>query len=361
MAQDLFSQADSRRAGFTRFCSHCCFIVPPEVLRRYSRDPSLDASTRKALQDTYLETERQRGLREAHRIAILRDVERFAAQKATTLPVQHLFDCQNRKVLPGSPVSSMTGGFKTVFDTTQKVAEFYKTVLGRNSIDNKGIDLVSSLHYSQNYDNAFWNGQQMVYGDGDGELFTEMYLSPDVIGHELTHGVTQNESALRYEGESGALNESISDVFGAVFNQWLNQWPVTEPQAWLVGAGIIAPPTKAKGFICLRDMLHPSAEHCLSQQPELYSEMDPTADVHDNSGIPNKAFALFASAADGQAWGQALQVWYASCTDRRLRTDANFSEFASLTVASAQTVGGASLAAKCRNAWQQVGVPLSEA
>jgi Zn-dependent metalloprotease len=128
-----------------------------------------------------------------------------------------------------------------------------------------------------------------------------------------------------------------------------------------VGAGIIAPSTKAKGFTCLRDMLHPSAEHCLSQQPELYSEMDPTGDVHDNSGVPNKAFALFANAADGQAWGQALQVWYASCTNRRLRTDATFSEFASLTVASAQTVGGASLAAKCRNAWQQVGVPLSEA
>lgn len=103
---------------------------------------------------------------------------------------------------------------RSVFDTTAKVAEFYKTVLGRSSVDNKGFDLVSSLHYAKSYNNAFWNGSQMVYDNGDGKLFGEMYLSPDVIGHELTHGVTQNLSALRYEGEWGALNESISDVFG---------------------------------------------------------------------------------------------------------------------------------------------------
>ena len=360
MAPDLFSTTHERDANSARLHPHCrCFIVPPDVLKRYSRDASLDASTRKALRDTYLETERQRGLREAHRIATLRDVERFATRKTNALPAQHLFDCQNKKVLPGTPVSSPTGGFKTVFDTTQKVAEFYKTVLGRNSVDNKGFDLSSTLHYGRKYDNAFWNGQQMVYGDGDGQLFNEMVLSPDVIGHELTHGVTQNESGLRYAGESGALNEHISDAFGAVFNQWLNQGQLSEPDGWLIGAGIMAAPAKAKGLNCLRDMADPGAAHCLSPQPDRYSQIDPSADVHENSGVPNKAFALFARATGGPAWTSAIKVWYDTCTDRHLRSDATFAEFATLTVASAAKFGGKELATMCTDAWATVEVQAS--
>lgn len=344
-----------------RFRPICCFIVPPGVLKKYARDTSVDAATRKTMQDTYLETERLRGLREAHRIATLRDPERFMLEATVHVPVQHLFDCQHRKGLPGKAVPTPGGDFKTVFDTTAKVIEFYKTVLGRNSVDNKGFDLASSLHYAKNYDNAFWNGSQMVYGDGDGKLFGEMYLSPDVIGHELTHGVTQNLSALRYEGESGALNESISDVFGTVFNQWLNNWTVTEPRGWLVGAGIMAPPAQAKGFSCLRDMVQPSAAHCLSPQPEQYSQLDPTADVHENSGVPNKAFATFARAVGGQSWGNAIKVWYDTCTSRGLRSDATFSEFAGLTVASALKLGGAALQAQCRSGWDEVGVAVGTA
>ncbi len=346
----------AQRVSRDRLCPMCCFIVPPDVLKKYSRDASLDDATRKALEQTYLETERLRGLREAHRVATLVDPQRFIADAAAHVPEQHLYDCRQRKNLPGKPVTNVTNGFKTVFDTTAKVVEFYKTVLGRNSVDDKGFDLVSSLHYLKKYDNAFWDGQQMVYGDGDGNVFNEMYLSPDVIGHELTHGVTQNESALRYAGESGALNESISDVFGAVFNQWLNQWDVTQPQGWLIGAGIMAAPAQAKGFTCLRDMRDPAAAHCLSPQPANYGDIDPTADVHVNSGVPNKAFAMFATAVGGQASAKAIHVWYDTCTNRQLRSDATFSEFAALTIASATKLGGAALAAQCKAAWQGVGV-----
>ncbi len=336
-----------------------CFIVPPDVLRRLSRDAALDPATRKALQDTYVETRRLVGLREAHRVASLHDVDRLRrdATAAARVPTQHLFDCKQRKSLPGNPVvAPYTAGFKTTFDTSAKVIEFYRNVLGRNSIDDKGLDVVSSLHYAKDYDNAFWNGSQMVYGDGDGKLFNEMYLSPDVIGHELTHGVTQNESALRYEGESGALNESISDVFGVVINQWMHKWSVTEPKGWLVGAGIIAPTAQAKGFTCLRDMVDPAAKHCLAPQPDHYTKIDPTADVHDNSGVPNKAFATYARALGGNAWGAAIKTWYATCTNRQLRADATFKEFAGLTVAAAEKLGGADAAAKCTNAWTGVGV-----
>ena len=355
---------DTRAAPSGRYRPVCCFIVPPDVLQRYSRDGSLPDATRKAMRDSYLETERLRGLREAHRIATLRDPRRFESLLGAVahIPVQHLYDCKKRKNLPGTPVANpTTGGFKTVFDTTAKVADFYRTVLGRNSVDNKGFDLVSSLHYDKNYDNAFWNGQQMVYGDGDGQVFGEMYLSPDVIGHELTHGVTQNESALRYEGESGALNESISDVFGAVFNQWLNGWQAGDARGWLIGAGIMAAPAIAKGYTCLRDMVTPGAKRCLSPQPDSYGKIDPTADVHDNSGVPNRAFALFASAVGGEAWADPIKVWYDTCTNRQLRADATFSEFAALTVASATRRGGPALAAKCNAAWRQVEVPAADA
>ena len=335
----------------------CCAIVPLDVLRRFARDPSLDEATRQRLRDSCLETERLRGLREAHRIATLRDPDRHRAEVAAHVAAQHLFDCKQRKTLPGAPVARPTAGFKTTFDATARLIEFYRTVLGRNSVDGKGMDLVSSLHYAKHYDNAFWNGQQMVYGDGDGQLFGPMYLAPDVIGHEVTHGITQNESALRYEGESGALNESLSDVFGAVFHQWLNQWNAAEPRGWLIGAGIIAPPAHAKGYSCLRDMARPSAAHCLAPQPERYGQIDPTADVHDNSGVPNKAFANFARALGGPAWQTAIMVWYDACTRRRLRSDATFQEFAAATLASAQRLGGSAAADACRAAWAGVGLP----
>ncbi len=350
---------NSSNAGFRRPADAAtpgchCFIIPPHVLRQYSADASLDDATRKSLRDTYVETERLRGLREAHRVAAIGDVNRFAIDGLVHTPALTEYDCQHRQALPGKLVARPTAGFKTVQDTTAKVVEFYAKVLGRNSVDNKGLDLVSSLHYSRNYDNAFWNGHQMVYGDGDNRLFLEMYLSPDVIGHEISHGLTQYESGLRYQGESGALNESFSDVIGAVFNQWLNNWAVTEPRGWLVGAGIMAAPAQAKGFTCLRDMLAPSAKHCLSPQPERYSQLDPSADVHVNSGVPNKAFAMFARAVGGQAATQAVKVWYDTATNRALRSDARMQEFAALTVASATKLGGASLAGKCRGAWAEV-------
>jgi Zn-dependent metalloprotease len=181
------------------------------------------------------------------------------------------------------------------------------------------------------------------------------HAGTDVIGHELTHGVTQYENGLQYEGESGALNESISDVFGAVFNQWLNEWPTNDAKGWLIGAGIMGPQARAKGKTCLRDMVNPSAAHCLSPQPDSYKNFDPSADVHENSGIPNKAFAQFAQGVGGNAWDRAIKVWYRACTDRRLSSTAMFVDFARLTIDAAQKEG---LAAPAQAAWQSVALPL---
>jgi Zn-dependent metalloprotease len=248
-----------------------------------------------------------------------------------------------------------------VFDTTAKVAEFYETVLGRNSVDNNGMDLVSSLNYDRNYQNAFWDGQQMVYGNGDQHIFIDFWRSPDVIGHELTHGVTQNESGLRYEGESGALNESLSDCFGAVFNQWLMKSPSNKDSGWLIGAGIMGPDAKDKGYLCLRDMVDPEAQHCLSPQPGSYDNFDPSADVHMNSGIPNKAFALFARSVGGNAYDAPIKMWYAACTGGHLSSSATFVDFARATINAADQWAGPekeALARAVRKAWSDVHVPL---
>lgn len=338
----------------------CCFIIPLNILRNYARDTSLSSQARTKLQETFAETGRLRMIREANRIASVtyRRSVVSAAEEAEVVQ-QELFDCRQRQSLPGRPVhnpdSSPNPDVKTVYSVTANVAEFYKSILNRTSVDNQGLDLVSSVHYRVHFDNAFWNGQQMVYGDGDGELFVEFYKSPDVIGHELTHGVTQYESGLQYEGESGALNESISDVFGAVFNQWLNKWPTNDAKGWLIGAGIMGPQARAKGKTCLRDMVNPSAAHCLSPQPDSYKNFDPSADVHENSGIPNKAFAQFAQGVGGNAWDRAIKVWYRACTDRRLSSTAMFVDFARLTIDAAQKEG---LAAPAQAAWQSVALPL---
>ena len=100
--------------------------------------------------------------------------------------------------------------------------------------------LDSSVHYSQNFDNALWNGNQMIYGDGDGEIFGRFTTAVDVIGHELTHGVTQFEAGLEYHGQSGALNESISDVFGSLVKQHVNNQTAAQAD-WLIGVGLFKP------------------------------------------------------------------------------------------------------------------------
>jgi Zn-dependent metalloprotease len=342
----------------------CCYIVPPAVLRAISQGHLVKPKSRKIFQDSFLETQRLRSIREGFRVATVTTKRSFAlAPTPVHQAIERLFDCKHRESLPGEPVNDLDHDpFLTVRKTTAKVAEFYQTVLGRNSIDGRGMDLISSLNYGVDYQNAFWNGQQMVYGNGDQHVFVDFWRSPDVIGHELSHGVTQNESGLRYEGESGALNESISDCFGAVFNQWLNNWPSSNEAGWLVGAGIIGPDSRAKGLTCLRDMVDPTRKHCLSPQPDSYDDFDTTADVHENSGIPNKAFALFARAVGGNAWDAPIKVWYDACTGRHLSSSATLSDFAIATIAAADRWQGADKARikeAVAQAWAGVKVPTA--
>lgn len=318
------------------FCN--CFIIPKSVLERFAADASLSAASRKAFADTAKGEHIWRALRAAHNVAtqaLPDDAVALAPVAAITV-----FTCNGTTSLPGTsianPGSSGDATAKRTFDETTGVAKFYRDVFGRNSVDNSGMTLVSSIHYDQKYNNAFWNGNQMTYGDGDGQIFLDFTLSNDVIGHELTHGVTQNTAGLLYANEPGGLNESISDCFGSMFRQWEANQDFAAAD-WLIGSGIMGPAAKLKNFVCLRDMAAPGAAHCMSKQPFHYKDYVPGGDPHLNSGIPNQGFYLACKAMGGKSWEKVGQVWYAALTGGQAKKTTGFKAFAKLTRAAAKT------------------------
>lgn len=139
--------------------------------------------------------------------------------------------------------------------------DFFWQAYRRNSLDNQGLPLVGSVHYGKEYQNAFWNGQQMVFGDGDGEIFNRFTIAIDVVGHELAHGVTESEAGLIYYQQSGALNESLSDVFGSLVKQFHLQ-QTADKADWLIGAGCSPRASKAKGCARCRHPAPPTTIRC---------------------------------------------------------------------------------------------------
>jgi len=347
------------------------FIVPTAVLRRLAEDASIPAESRDAMRESIAIEDMWRGLRIAHTSATQSSllaaefIGRHLAGALATAPAVTIYDCKNTRSLPGLPVadppdsSDITA--KRVFDTTHSVVDFYRECFGRNSVDGKGMTLMSSIHYGVRYDNAFWNGAQMTYGDGDGRVFVDFTKSDDVIGHELTHGVTQFTAGLDYSDEAGALNESISDAFGAMFHQWRNKQTVSESD-WLVGPGVLGPTAIAKGYNCLRNMADPGSQQCLSPQPSHYADYVPGGDPHQNSGIPNHAFYLAAMNVGGRSWEKTGKVWYAALTNPDADPAMDFGSFAALTRSAARSLFPADRAVYrgVDDAWTRVGIPPAD-
>jgi len=283
-----------------------------------------------------------------------------------------IYDSGNTQTLPGKVVRS-EGGAATgdvsvneAYDGLGATFDFYLSAYQRNSIDNAGLRLDASVHFDEKYDNAFWNGQQMVFGDGDGVIFNRFTVSLDVIGHELTHGVTGSEANLTYQGQSGALNESISDVFGSLVKQYKMK-QTADKADWLIGAGLLADGIKG---VALRSMKAPGTAYndkTLGKDPQpadmkhfVHTSQD-NGGVHTNSGIPNHAFYLVATAIGGNAWEKAGQIWYDTVCDKQLKQSASFAAFALRTsVHASQRYGATSTERKAViDAWKQVGVKLS--
>jgi Zn-dependent metalloprotease len=282
-----------------------------------------------------------------------------------------IYNARNNQSIPGDVVreegAAPTGdpAVDEAYDGFGATFDFYWQAYDRHSIDDHGLPLNGTVHFGQSYDNAFWDGQRMVFGDGDGDLFNRFTISVDVIGHELTHGVTQYEAQLIYSFQSGALNESISDVFGSLVKQRaLNQ---TADQAdWLIGAGLLS--TKIHG-VALRSMKAPGTafdDPVLGKDPQPAHMKDfvqtfaDNGGVHTNSGIPNHAFYQVAVRLGGHAWEKAGRIWYETLRDPRLRPNTGFRRFARLTVANAGRLFGLGSEEEkaVRDGWQQVGIAI---
>ncbi|MDQ6670100.1 MAG: M4 family metallopeptidase [Chloroflexota bacterium] len=233
---------------------------------------------------------------------------------------------------------------------------FYWSKFQRDSIDGQGQPILGMVHYGTNYDNAFWdNVRHMFFGDGDGQILTQTTAGIDVVGHELTHGVTQHEANLTYSGQSGALNESISDVFGIQVKQFALGQDVAQSD-WLIGADIVGPALKP----ALRSMKAPGTANPHDTQPSTMDGYVQGGDVHSNSGIPNHAFYVAATTLGGHAWDAAGPIWYATLTDRGLASGSTFQDFARLTLAHAQRAYGSTSAeaSAVKAGWDAVKVPL---
>ncbi|MEA3250868.1 MAG: M4 family metallopeptidase [Pseudomonadota bacterium] len=295
--------------------------------------------------------------------------ERLPPASAPGQPARYIYTAEHRETLPGRLVREE--GQPGIDDPAVEEAyrwlgatyRFFWEVFERHSIDAKGMPLIGTVHFGRDYDNAFWNGTQMVFGDGDGELFRRFTVAIDVVAHELAHGVTERESGLVYAGQSGALNESLSDVFGSLVKQFHRGERAAQAD-WLIGAELL---TEAVQGRALRSMAEPGSafdDPVLGRDPQpghmdqfVVTQAD-NGGVHINSGIPNRAFYLAAQALDGYAWEVAGRVWYATLRDPRLSPDIDFAGFAALTVDNADRSYGRQSREQqaIRDAWQAVGV-----
>jgi Zn-dependent metalloprotease len=336
-------------------------IMPPHLLDRLvqSDEPEIrDAAIR-----TLVASAKLRGERSVR--------PSFAVAMATpTRGRRTVFDTQHRESLEGadlkrtetSPVAA-DDAVNRAFDGLGTTRAFYAEVFDRDSIDGMGMRLDGYVHYGDRFNNAFWDGQHMVFGDGDGRLFTDFTKSVDVIGHELTHGVTENTAALVYHKQPGALNESMSDVFGSLIKQWsLNQ--TAQNADWLIGAEIFTPDFAGDALRSMKDPGTAYSNSTLGKDPQPghmndFVVLPDTArgdngGVHVNSGIPNKAFYLTAINIGGQAWKAPGHIWYESL--KASTSSTQFQEFAETTVAKAAQLYGAHEQQAVVDAWQQVGI-----
>lgn len=346
---------------------HC--IVPPHMLQSIAENGTPEQ--RRWALATLTQSEQFRGQRNAAMQFAVLSPKAMAAGKQRSV-----YDADNGTSLPGtlsrSEGDGPTGDPATdeAYDGSGITYDLFKDVYERDSIDGSGLPLKSTVHYGQGYDNAFWNGEQMVYGDGDEDLpepqrlFNRFTAALDIIGHELTHGVTQYEAQLVYWEQPGALNESMSDVFGSLVKQYqLNQ--MADQADWIIGAGLFTENVNGVGIRSLKAPGTAYDDPVLGKDPQPahmrdYKQVDyDNGGVHINSGIPNHAFYVTALEIGGFAWEKAGRIWYVALRDR-LQSRSNFQDAANLTFQVAGTLFGAgSLEQQAvRTGWAEVGITI---
>lgn len=335
-----------------------CSFVPEKVLESAAKSGVKEA--RLSLQ--------QSKLSRAKRSSKTVEMSVFAGIGAEEQGSRTVYDCKNKweqrveKIRGESDSAPSDEAVNTVFDYAGIVREYLITKLERNSIDNLGMDLILNVHYGVNYMNAFWDGDEMTFGDGDGTIFVNFTKSLDVVAHELAHGITQFTADLDYYSQSGALNEHFSDVFGTVITQY-HKGQSAHDADWLIGDEIMGPNLYGEA---LRSMKAPGTAYdndILKKDPQpdhmgnYYTGASDNQGVHINSGIPNKAFYLVSMAIGtdkaARIWYHALQnLWSTAYFNDAVDVIANSARILTkenkVPLGSTQTV---------RSAFKEVGLP----
>ena len=348
---------------------HC--ILPPYLLRSIAQNGSPSQrvkALRTVATDSTFRALRFAGGRSATTAPIARRVPAMVVESQRQRTV---YDLKGEEAFPGALVRSEGQGpcgdtaADEAYEGLGATYDFFWQVLGRNSVDGDGMPLQAFVHYGRDYDNAFWDGKRMVFGDGDGELFNRFTLALDVIAHELTHGVTEDEGPLWYFREAGALNESMSDVFGSLVRQHVLGQDVRQAD-WLIGAGLFTKDVQGKA---LRSMKEPGSafdDDVLGKDPQpghmrdYVRTWEDNGGVHINSGIPNHAFYLVATRLGGFAWEKAGRIWYEAIRDPRIVPDITFVDFARITIMAATRLYGTGAESEAVQAgWEEVGIRVS--
>jgi Zn-dependent metalloprotease len=286
-------------------------------------------------------------------------------------PERTISDAAGTQTLPGETVrregDEPTGDVAVdeAYDGLGATYALLAEAFGWASIDGADLPLLASVHYGRGYDNAFWDGTQMVFGDGDGQVFGRFTASLSVIGHELAHGVTER-TGLVYEGQSGALNESVSDVIGALVEQHARQQTAAEA-SWLIGEGLFTDQVEGSALRSMREPGTAYDDDVLGKDPQprhlddYVETTDDNGGVHLNSGIPNKAFCVTALTLGGHAWERAGRIWFDTITGE-LSPRATFAEFAAATATAAVSRYGDGSAEHLAvlQGWSTVGVPIGD-
>jgi Zn-dependent metalloprotease len=344
-------------------------IIPPYITDKLAKSPDPQVRSRAIAQ--IQSAARMRAFREAAQAM----PKMMAAMSPDKRKHRLVYDARKKDQLPGKLARSegqakvADAATNEAFDFSGHTYDFYHELFERNSLDGNGMTLISSVHVGEVDDtgqfvpmsNAFWNGEQMAYGDGDGTLFRRFTQSLDVVGHELTHGVQSFTSNLTYFDQSGALNEHFADVFGILVRQWKMGETVAKAN-WVVGAEVLVPAPTRRG---IRDMENPGTAYVndsdLGTDPQpahmskIYTGARDRNGVHINSGIPNRAFVLAAKAIGGKAWDVTGRIWYETLL--QLTNESRFIDCAKVSIQVA-TTHGASAKKAVKAAWKKVGITV---
>ncbi|KAK8097600.1 metalloprotease [Apiospora kogelbergensis] len=355
-------------------------IVPDAMLKAISESEDVDEKTRECakrdlahLQSVHAKVQQTQGLRvddDSAEQQTLAGKGKGKAKPAETV-YRAVYDAQgteDESQLPGKQIrvegqnAVSDKAVNEAYDNVGNVLDFYAKIFNWKSIDNNNMHVISSVHFGQQYENAFWDPQiaQMVFGDGH-DFLHNFTACVDVIGHELTHAVTEHTSPLDYQDQAGALNEHVSDVFGIMVKQRVED-ETADKADWLIGEGCLLPDVKGTA---LRSMKAPGTAYDdprfgKDPQPDNFAQYKPTAQdnggVHLYSGIPNRAFYLASVDFGGYSWEKAGRIWWETMNSHQVPARCTFQQFADLTVDKAAELFGDDAAKTVQKAWTTVGV-----